>query len=97
MLAVLEDGLVKTIRLTRTGARSFFPLLDLMSCNLRALLSAYAGLWTFPGPPQVPTDLEDLDARLELRRRLAPLQLDLFAPAEARGAGDVVPATAALA
>lgn len=79
VLAVLEDGLVKTIRLTRTGARSFFPLLDLMSCNLRSLLSAYAGLWTFPGPPRVPTDMDDLDARLELRRRLTPGQLDLFA------------------
>jgi hypothetical protein len=81
VLAVLEDGLVTTIRLTRTGARSFFPLLDLMSCNLRALLSAYAGLWTFPGPAKVPTDLEDLDVRLELRRRLArsaPAQLELF-------------------
>ncbi|MGD9892259.1 MAG: hypothetical protein AB7U18_13320 [Dehalococcoidia bacterium] len=43
VLAVLEDGLVKTIRLTRTGVRSFFPLLDLMSYNLRSLLSAYAG------------------------------------------------------
>lgn len=83
VLAVLEDGLIKTIRLTRTGSRSFFPLLDLMSCNLRALLSAYAGLWTFPGPPKVPTDLEDLEARLELRRRLAVAQLDLFADEEA--------------
>jgi hypothetical protein len=79
VLAVLEDGLIKTIRLTRTGARSFFPLLDLMSCNLRSLLAAYAGLWTFPGPPRVPTDLEDLDARLELRRRIETTQLDLFA------------------
>jgi hypothetical protein len=79
VLAVLEDGLIKTIRLTRTGARSFFPLLDLMSANLRSLLAAYAGLWTFPGPPKVPTDLDDLDARLELRRRLAITQLSLFA------------------
>jgi len=34
----------------------------------------------------VPTDLEDLDARLELRRRLAlsaPAQLALFADADA--------------
>ena len=77
---MLEDGLIKSIRLTRTGARSFFPLLELMSCNLRSLLSAYAGLWTFPGPPKVPTNLEDQDARLELRRRLAQPQLDLFAP-----------------
>lgn len=83
VLAVLEDGLIKTIRLTRTGARSFFPLLDLMSCNLRSLLAAYAGLWTFPGSPRVPTDLEDLDARLEMRRRLASTQLDLFAHQEA--------------
>jgi hypothetical protein len=81
VLAVLEDGLIRTIRLTHTGARSFFPLLDLMSCNLRSLLSAYAGLWTFPGPARVPTDLDDLDARLELRRRVQhAAQLDLFRP-----------------
>jgi hypothetical protein len=67
------------------------------SCNLRALLSAYAGLWTFPGPPRVPTDLEDLDARLELRRRLASQQLDLFASAAPRGASDVTFGTAARA
>jgi hypothetical protein len=95
VLAVLEDGLIKTIRLTRTGARSFFPLLDLMSCNLRSLLAAYAGLWTFPGPARVPTDLEDLDARLELRHRLDAVQLNLFARVEPQGASDVDPATAA--
>ena len=78
VLAVLEDGLIKTIRLTRTGTRTFFPLLELMSCNLRSLLAAYAGLWTFPGPPRVPTDLKDLDARFELRRRISGIQLGLF-------------------
>ena len=83
--------------LTRTGARSFFPLLDLMGCNLRSLLSAYAGLWTFPGPARVPTDLEDLDARLELRRRLTSVQLDLFAPFDARGTPDAAPSPAAIA
>jgi hypothetical protein len=97
VLAVLEDGLIKSIRLTRTGARSFFPLLDLMSCNLRSLLSAYAGLWTFPGPARVPTDLEDLDARLELRRRIAPVQLGLFNSSESGQASDAVPPTAAIA
>jgi hypothetical protein len=51
--------------------------------TVRSLLSAYAGLWTFPGPPRVPTELEDLDARLELRRRLSSAQLDLFAHVEA--------------
>ena len=49
-----------------------------MGCNLRSLLSAYVGLWTFPGPARVPTDLDDIDARLELRRRLDAAQLDLF-------------------
>ena len=77
-IAVLEDGLVKTISLTRTGARSFFPLLELMGANLRSLLAAYAGLWTFPGPARVPTDMDDLDARLELRRRLTGTQPALF-------------------
>jgi hypothetical protein len=48
--------------------------------TVRSLLSAYAGLWTFPGPPRVPTELED---RLELRRRLSSAQLDLFAHVEA--------------
>jgi hypothetical protein len=76
--AVVQDGLVKSLRLTHTGARSFFTLLEMMAANLRSLLSAYAGLWTFPAPAAVPTDVRDSDVRLELRRRLAPVQLDLF-------------------
>ena len=56
-----------------------FTLLELMAANLRSLLSAYAGLWVFPAPADVPTDLRDPDVRFELRRRLAPVQLDLFA------------------
>ena len=77
--AVLQDGLLKSLRLTHPGAASFFTLLELMAANLRSLLSAYAGLWTFPAPADVPTDLRDPDVRFELRRRLAPVQLDLFA------------------
>jgi hypothetical protein len=77
--AVVQDGLLKSLRLTHTGAASFFILRELMAANLRSLLSAYAGLWTFPAPAAVPTDLRDPDVRLELRRRLAPVQLDLFA------------------
>jgi hypothetical protein len=49
-----------------------------MSCNLRSLLSAYAGLRMWPPPARVPTDVEDLDARLELKRRLDTAQLPLF-------------------
>jgi hypothetical protein len=68
-----------------------------MGCNLRSLLAAYAGLWTFPGPARVPTDMEDLDARLELRRRLAPVQLDLFDSIGGNGRGDGAVATPACA
>ncbi|MDQ6672171.1 MAG: hypothetical protein M3069_15745 [Chloroflexota bacterium] len=77
--AVVQDGLLKSLRLTHTGASSFFTLPELMAANLRSLLSAYAGLWVFPAPADVPTDLRDPEVRLELRRRLAAVQLDLFA------------------
>jgi hypothetical protein len=77
--AVVQDGLLKSIRLTHTGAESFFTLLEMMAANLRSLLSAYAGLWTFPAPAAVPTDVRDPEVRLELRRRLVAVQLDLFA------------------
>jgi hypothetical protein len=88
VLAVLEDGLVKTIKLTRTGAQSFFPLLHLMTSNLTSLLSAYAGLWTFPAPERVPTNLDDPEARLELRNRLGLLQLPLDFGAAGTASGE---------
>ena len=77
--AVVQDGLLRSVRLTHTGASSFFTLLELMAANLRSLLSAYAGLWTFPAPADVPTDVRDPEVRLELRKRLASAQLELFA------------------
>lgn len=77
-LAVLQDGLIRSLRLTHTGARSFFTLVELMAANLRSLLSAYAGLWTFPAPAEVPTAIEDPDVRLEIRRRLAPAAQQLL-------------------
>jgi hypothetical protein len=77
--AVVQDGLLKSLRLTHTGAQGFFTLAEMAAANLRSLLSAYVGLWSFPAPTEVPTDLRDSDVRLELRRRLTPVQLDLFA------------------
>ena len=69
--------------LTHTGAETFFTLPELMAANLRAPLAAYAGLWTFPAPAEVPTDPRDREVRLELRRRLTPVQFELFGPASA--------------
>lgn len=86
-IPVLEDGLLKSVRLTSTGAESFFTLLERMAAHLRAFHAAYTGAWTWPGPPAVPTDMRDLDARLELQSRLAAEQmtlLDLF-PQERSG------------
>jgi hypothetical protein len=82
-LAIVRGGLLRSLRLTHTGAETFFTLPELMAANLRALLAAYAGLWTFPAPAEVPSDLHDPEVRLELRRRLAPVQLELFGPAVA--------------
>jgi hypothetical protein len=79
-LAVVQGGLLRNLRLTHTGAETFLTLPELMAANLRALLAAYAGLWTFPPPAEVPTDLRDPEVRLELRRRLAATQLELFGP-----------------
>jgi hypothetical protein len=62
---------LRSLRLTHTGAETFFTLPELMAANLRALLAAYAGLCTFPAPAEVPTDPRDPEVRLELRRRLA--------------------------
>lgn len=77
--AVVQNGQLKSLRLTHTGAQGFFTLAEMAAANLRSLLSAYVGLWSFPAPAEVPTDLRDSDVRLELRRRLSPVQLDLFA------------------
>ena len=47
--AVLQDGVLKSLRLTHTGAESFFTLLELTAANLRSLLSAYARIVSLPG------------------------------------------------
>jgi hypothetical protein len=48
-----------------------------MAGNLRSLLSAYQGLWTWPPPEPLPLDLFDLDQATELRQRLQMAQLEL--------------------
>lgn len=77
-IAVVQDGLIKALRLEGTGARSFFTMGEMMLCNLRSGLGAYNGDWTFPGPPSVPTDMRDQDAVMEMKRRIAPEQSTLW-------------------
>jgi hypothetical protein len=51
-LAIVQGGLLRSLRLTLTGAETFFTLAELMAAHLRALLAAYAGLWTSRLPPR---------------------------------------------
>ena len=37
-----QSALLRSLRLTHTGAETFFTLRELMAANLRALLAAYA-------------------------------------------------------
>lgn len=75
--AIVKDGLISNISL-RGQARSFFTLAEMMSANVRSLLGAYSGLWTFPEPPPIPDDPRDMEALRELKKRLQPFQTTLF-------------------
>lgn len=77
-IAVVQDGLLKNLRLTFTGAESFFTFSERAASNIRSLLGAYDGKWVWPDPAPLPTDMNDMDAVLELKRRLKPAQMDLW-------------------
>jgi len=84
--AVLENGLITMMsagspRRKDGGARyevqSFLTTVEMMGANLRSLLSAYQGLWTWPPPEPLPLDLFDLDQATDLRQRIQVAQLEL--------------------
>lgn len=86
--AYVEKGLITMLSLEsrrqqerrrESGGRreTFFTLVELMAANLRALLSAYEGLWTWPPPEPLPIDLMDIDQRVELKQRLQAAQMEL--------------------
>jgi hypothetical protein len=85
--AVVEDGLITMMSLEtqakRKGERrkkerqSFFTLPEMMAANLRSLLSAAAGLWTWPPPEPLPLDLLDVDQAFELKSRYQAAQMEL--------------------
>ena len=69
----MQGGLVRSLRLTHTGAETFLTLHELMAANLRAVLAAYAGLWTFP-PPAEATDSRQAICRSRSMARLHNVQ-----------------------
>lgn len=84
--AIVEDGLITMLSLEtnqkerrRFGKRrqSFFTLVEMMAANLRSLLAAYDGLWTWPPPEPLPTDLLDSAQTMELKQRYQAAQLEL--------------------
>ena len=56
---------------------TFFTMTEMMAANLRSLLSAYQGLWSWPPPEPLPVDLLDVDQAVELKRRYHAAQLEL--------------------
>ena len=90
-MAILDHGRLSEIRFDdagRAGQHTFLTLVENMAVNLRALLAAYAGLLSYPGPSTVPHDPQDPTHRAELKRRIRadlPEQLpfDFDAPEEA--------------
>lgn len=77
-IQVLQDGLLKNLPLTHTGAHSFFTLPELAAANLRSMLGAYDDQWAWPPPDPVPTNMADMDAVLELKKRIQSAQTDLW-------------------
>lgn len=56
---------------------TFFTLTEMMAANLRSLLAAYEGLWSWPPPEPLPSDLLDVTQAVELKRRYQAAQLEL--------------------
>jgi hypothetical protein len=76
--AIVEDGLITMLSLeSNHRMQSFFTLIEMMAANLRSLLAAYEGLWSWPPPEPLPIDLLDVDQALELKVRLQAAQLEL--------------------
>jgi hypothetical protein len=83
--AVVEDGLI-TMQSFETNKRrdsgewrieTFFTLTEMMAANLRSLLAAYEGLWSWPPPEPLPVDLFDVDQVEDLRSRYQAAQMEL--------------------
>jgi hypothetical protein len=76
--AIVEDGLITMLSLeSNHRMQSFFTLIEMMAANLRSLLAAYEGMWSWPPPEPLPVDLLDVDQAIELKTRLQAAQMEL--------------------
>jgi len=76
--AIVEDGLI-TMESFESDYRkqTFFTLIEMMAANLRSLLAAYEGLWTWPPPEPLPLDFMDIGQVVELKSRFQAAQMEL--------------------
>jgi len=76
--AIVEDGLI-TMESFESDYRkqTFFTLIEMMAANLRSLLAAYEGLWTWPPPEPLPLDFMDIEQVVELKSRFQAAQMEL--------------------
>lgn len=76
--AIIEDGLI-TMESFESDYRkqTFFTLIEMMAANLRSLLAAYEGLWTWPPPEPLPLDFMDINQVVELKARFQHAQMEL--------------------
>lgn len=85
--AYVENGLItmhsfESSKIGRDGKRqvwrqTFFTLVEMMAANLRSLLAAYEGLWSWPPPEPLPVDLLDMAQVSELKQRYIQAKLEL--------------------
>ncbi|MBE2198095.1 MAG: hypothetical protein IAE79_05755 [Anaerolinea sp.] len=86
-MAYVENGMITMLSMQseKRGAdgkrevwrQTFFTLVEMMAANLRSLLSAYAGLWSWPPPEPLPVDMFDVEQVSELKRRYVQAALEL--------------------
>lgn len=78
--AVVENSLITMMELSvgrKFERQSFFTTVEMMAANLRSLLAAYQGLWSWPPPEPLPLDLLDIDQAREMKVRLKVAQMEL--------------------
>lgn len=78
--AVVENGLITMYEASRERMRNrhtFFTFHELLAANLRSLLAAYQGLWSWPPPEPLPLDLLDPEQVGEMKQRLQVAQMEL--------------------
>lgn len=86
--AVVQDGRIKMLSLEGSMS-SFFTIVEMMAANLRSLLAAYAGLWTWPPPDPLPLDSDDAAQVVELHRRVRQGRMELFGDGDVSLVGNV--------